>query len=213
MLADGCWPASFEMLSWIIDPQLPHLSTMTSGQMCSCSRTRRRRVASSPRRATRDCHRAGTRGAAAQPSQAPTLACGSTPTTPPRRTCFLLRSPRVYRVAVVRPQKRTPSASQRAGRAHAGRPRSRARSRTRAACTPARRSASPPASCARSRLSTHSSSRVSSSEYAGAHAHTIRSGSSPTLKTLWRAPGGISAQSPGSISAPRRRSAADRGPR
>src|SRR5262249_3223705 len=42
----------------------------------------------------------------------------------------------------------------------------------------------------------HSVRHVSSSEYAGAHTHSTRSGTSPSLCSLWRAPGGISAQSP-----------------
>lgn len=44
--------------------------------------------------------------------------------------------------------------------------------------------------------SAHSVRCVSSSEYAGEQAHTRRRGPTPTLNTLCRAPGGISAQSP-----------------
>jgi hypothetical protein len=119
VLAGGNWPAGFEMRSWVVDPQLTSAYEDVGADVFMFAGAAQARSffieASSAR-----CHRDGVEGSASRPPQAHTLTWVN-PDDAAEQDVFLLRGPRVYRVAVVRPQGRTPSASQRqAGLARAG---------------------------------------------------------------------------------------------
>jgi hypothetical protein len=111
VLADGNWPAGFEMRSWVVDPQVTSEYEGVGADVFMFADAAQAgsffMEASSAR-----CHRAGIEGSAGQPPQARTLAWVN-PDDAAEQDVFLLRGRRVYRVAVVRPQGRTPSASQR----------------------------------------------------------------------------------------------------
>jgi hypothetical protein len=111
VLADGNWPAAFEMRSWVVDPQLKSAYEDVGADVFMFAGAPQARSffiqASSAR-----CHRAGVEGSASRPLLARTLTWVN-PDKAAEEDIFLLRGPRVYRVAVVRPQGRTPSASQR----------------------------------------------------------------------------------------------------
>jgi hypothetical protein len=105
------WPASFEMRSWTADPQLTSEQDDVAADVFmfadSLQAHRFFTEASNAR-----CHRDGVEGSAPQPPQAHTLAWVN-PDDAAEEDVFLLRGDRVYRVVVVRPQGRTPSASRR----------------------------------------------------------------------------------------------------
>jgi hypothetical protein len=105
------WPASFEMRSWTADPQLTSARDDVAADVFMFADPLQARrfftEASSAR-----CHRDGVEGSPPQPPQAHTLAWVN-PDNAAEEDVFLLRGHRVYRVVVVRPQGRTPSASQR----------------------------------------------------------------------------------------------------
>jgi hypothetical protein len=109
--AKWLWPASFEMRSWTVDPQLTSALEDVGADVFMFANSAQARSffmeASNAR-----CHRDGVEGSAPQPPEAHTLAWVN-PDAAAEEDVFLLRGPRVYRVAVVRPQGRTPSASQR----------------------------------------------------------------------------------------------------
>ena len=111
VLADGNWPAGFEMRSWVVDPQLTSTYEDVGADVFMFARAAQARSffieASSAR-----CHRAGVEGLASRPPLAHTLTWVN-PDDAAEQDVFLLRGPLVYRVAVVRPQGRAPSTSQR----------------------------------------------------------------------------------------------------
>jgi hypothetical protein len=119
LLADGNWPASFEMRSWVVDPQNSSAYEDVGADVfmfADAAQARSYFIQASSAR----CHRDGVEGSGSRPPLAHTLAWLN-PDDAAEEDVFLLRGPRVYRVAVVRPQGRTQSASQRqAGLARAG---------------------------------------------------------------------------------------------
>lgn len=119
LLPDGNWPAGFEMRSWVVNPQhTPAYEDVGADVFMFAGAAQARSYfiqAISAR-----CHRDGVEGSASRPPLAHTLTWVN-PDDAAEEDVFLLRGPLVYRVAVVRPQGRTPSASQRqAGLARAG---------------------------------------------------------------------------------------------
>jgi hypothetical protein len=111
LLADGDWPAGFEMRSWVVDPQLTSAYEDVGADVFMFAGAAQARSYFTQASSAR-CHRDGVEGSSSRPPLAHTLAWVN-PDDATEEDIFLLRGPRVYRVAVVRPQGRTPSASQR----------------------------------------------------------------------------------------------------
>ncbi len=113
---DGGWPGAFEMLSWTTDPQLaPQLDDIGAAVFLFASSAQASRFFAQAT-GTR-CHRDGTERAAARPPQARNLIWVN-PDGPTQEDVFLLRGPRVYRIADVRPENRShrsSNAAQQAG--------------------------------------------------------------------------------------------------
>ncbi len=109
---DGLWPASYEMRSWAIDPQLaPEQDDIVADVFLFAASGQARRFFAEAT-GTR-CHRDGTERPASQPPQARNLTWVN-PDGPTQEDVFLLRGPRVYRIGDVRPRTHS-SAEQRPG--------------------------------------------------------------------------------------------------
>jgi hypothetical protein len=98
---EGLWPASYEMRSWTIDPQLsPELDDVVADVFVFTDPVQAHRFfaeATSPR-----CHLDGIARATSEPPQASNLIWVN-PDNATQEDVFLLRGARVYRISDVRP--------------------------------------------------------------------------------------------------------------
>jgi hypothetical protein len=107
---DGLWPASYEMRSWVADPELtPQQDDLAADVFLFANSADARRFfaeASAVR-----CHRHGAERAASKPPHARNL-IWLNPDSAIEEDVFLLRGPRVYRIVDVRPESRSISGRQ-----------------------------------------------------------------------------------------------------
>ena len=110
---DGLWPASYEMRSWVTDPQLaPERDDIVADVFLFADSGQARRFFTEAT-GTR-CHRDGTERSASQPPQARNLIWAN-PDGPTQEDVFLVRGPRVYRISDVRPPTHPSGAEQQVG--------------------------------------------------------------------------------------------------
>jgi len=102
--ADGLWPASYEMRSWVTDPLLaPERDDIAADVFLFADSAHARRFFAEAT-ASR-CHRDSTEQPASEPPQARNLIWVN-PDGPTEEDVFLLRGPLVYRIVDVRPTTR-----------------------------------------------------------------------------------------------------------
>jgi hypothetical protein len=111
--AGGSWPASYEMRSWVTDPQLaPQHDDIVADVFQFADREHARQFFAGASVAR--CHRKGTSPHASQPPQARDLVWIN-PDGVTQEDVFLLRGRRVYRVSNVRPPAHPSSHQQQTG--------------------------------------------------------------------------------------------------